>query len=482
MNTNTTAKVTITEKIRELPSGRRRFMVRWKVDGAPEKTACFATRKAARAHQARLHAAVSAGELFDRGTREPVSWRTTDVGPTVAEYVREWIRRNLDGWKPTTLRSEIEEAAAWLPALGTRQVGDRAVVYGMLKTVLNPRLTPSRADLDLWRRLVAASRPVGSLRREHMDAAVVACRTNLDGSAAAANYYSRRRANLGQVLTDAVANDLLAKYPLAGFRTPKAAKATPKVDISEIGEPEQVMRVLAKIGERSRKWMVLFALMFYAGLRPSEAVILRWRDVVKLPDVGFGSLQVRKSAAEAGQKYTGTGKARHENGLKWREADATRPVPIPPELVQILREWQSASEKPNDLVCPGRDGEPASSTTVQRQWEAARDAVLGSTEEEFDVDPHCLYRPYSLRHSAASLWLGLGVGPADIAARLGNSETELLRTYADVLESHRDQANAAIGAALAKAAANVAANAGAEDRQATIARLEAELRALRAVA
>jgi integrase len=483
MSATSTAKVTVTEKIRELPTGRRRFMVRWKVDGAPERTACFATRKAARAHQARLIAAVSAGELFDRGTREPVSWRTADLGPTIAEFVRDWIARNRDTWLPTTLRSEIEEAAAWLPALGTRQVAERAVVYAMLKTVLNPGLTPSRTQLDLWRRLVGASRPAGSLRRDHMDAALAACRTNLDGSSAAASYYTRRRVNLGQVLKDAVARDVLARNPLAGYKTPKAARPSPKVDVSEIGELEQVRQVLAKVAERSRKWMILFALMYYAGLRPSEAVIVRWRDLTRLPEGGWGELRVRKSAAEAGRKYTGTDHARQENGLKWREADVTRPVPLPPVLVALLRDWRTEGARPDDLVCPAPRGGPASATTIQRVWKAARNAVLGTTSEDCGVDPNCLHRPYSLRHSAASLWLGLGVPAEDVAERLGNSKAELWRTYADVLPSHREQANAAIGAALDAAAAPPAGTAGdTEDPASVIARLKAEVQELRAAA
>jgi hypothetical protein len=86
-----------------------------------------------------------------------------------------------------------------------------------------------------------------------------------------------------------------------------------------------------------------------------------------------------------------------------------------------------------------------------------------------------------LRHSAASLWLGLAVGPADVASRLGHSTEMLLSTYADVLESHRDEANGRIAEALEKAAVEAANTPRVvEDPAVELERLRAELTALRA--
>jgi integrase len=246
------------------------------------------------------------------------------------------VARNWATWKPSTRRSEVEEVAAWLPALGTRQVGEREHVYTALKVVLNPSKEATRAQEDVWRRLVAASRPLSSLRRVHMEDALAACRTKIDGTKASPNYYSRRRANLAQVLTDAVADELLGSYPLSNHKEPKALKASTKVKATEVGEAHQVMRVLDVIGSVSQKWQVLFALMYYAGLRPGEAVMVRWGDLVSLPAGGWGVLRARSSSADAGSAYTDTGETRQETGLKWRKEGATRTVPLPPVLVAAL--------------------------------------------------------------------------------------------------------------------------------------------------
>lgn len=473
----TTAHVTVTEKIRDLGLGRKsRYQVRWKVAGAPERTVAFATKKAARAHQARLIAAVSAGELFDVETREPVSWGAGDTGPNVAEFTADRLVRNWGRWKGSTRRSAIEGAACWLPALAGRNFGDRATVERALKVVLNPNGEPTRAQRDIWRRLVVASPKLGRITQDRVSAALAACATKLDGTKAAEKYERRRRTTLGEMFNEAVSVGHLERSPLAGVKTTLAQQATQKVDAREIGEPEQVFRCLEQVA--SVKWRCLYAMMFLAGLRPSEAVAVRWRDFTQLPPTGWGELRLRAAAADAGKAYSDSGATRDEGGLKWRRAGETRTVPLPPRLVRMLREYRPADARLDDLCFPGRPGGFASSTTVQRVWKAARDAALPD-----DAEPLLLHRPYSLRHSAASLWLGVpGATPQDVAERLGHSTAVLLDVYADVLPSQRERANTGIDAAIEEAAARVADSDLIEGPEAEEARLRerlAELERLR---
>lgn len=442
---STTAKVTVTENIRDLGPGKKsRYQVRWKVDGAAEKTAAFPTRKAARRHQARLLAAVDNGELFDRGTREPVSWNTTSAGPTVAEYTRDFLATHWATIKPRTRRADVEEAAAWLPALVSRDVADRETLYKMLTKALNPTVELTRAQEDLWKRFNSVSRPLSGVKREHMAHALMYCRTKLDGSPAAGTYGSRRRASMAQVLLDAVANDLLERNPLEHYREPKSTKATVKVEAAEVGEPWQVAAVFRVLA--ASRYLVLYALMFYAGLRPSEVVMVRWGDFVSLPVAGWGMLRLRSSASEAGRAYTDNGEVRQESGLKAREQGDVRMVPLPPVLVALLLALRPNRARRDAFVCAGRvKSKPVSGTTLDTTWKRARAAALP------DADARLLYRGYSLRHSAASLWLGAGAPPAEIAKRLGHSVEMLLSVYADVLESHAALANTRIEKALDEA-------------------------------
>ena len=71
-------------------------------------------------------------------------------------------------------------------------------------------------------------------------------------------------------------------------------------------------------------------------MRPSEALGLRKRDC-QLPDSGWGLLTVEESWQAAGKRYTDSGELRDERGLKHRGETEAREVPIPPELVALLR-------------------------------------------------------------------------------------------------------------------------------------------------
>jgi integrase len=64
--------------------------------------------------------------------------------------------------------------------------------------------------------------------------------------------------------------------------------------------------------------------------------MLRESDLY-LPRKGWGRIDLAASASRAGTAWTDHGTARQERGLKHRAEHETRTVPIPPELVRLLR-------------------------------------------------------------------------------------------------------------------------------------------------
>jgi hypothetical protein len=64
--------------------------------------------------------------------------------------------------------------------------------------------------------------------------------------------------------------------------------------------------------------------------------MLRHADL-HLPKTGWGRIVLAASASRAGRAWTDEGTARQERGLKHRAAHETRTIPIPPELVRLLR-------------------------------------------------------------------------------------------------------------------------------------------------
>jgi integrase len=111
------------------------------------------------------------------------------------------------------------------------------------------------------------------------------------------------------------------------------------VDRRVVVSPAQARSLLAAVwglSDRGAHLEAFYACLYYAALRPSEAVMLRQADV-HLPKQGWGRIVLAASASRAGRSWADHGTARQERGLKHRAVHETRTVPIPPDLVKLLR-------------------------------------------------------------------------------------------------------------------------------------------------
>jgi integrase len=195
---------------------------------------------------------------------------------------------------------------------------------------------------------------------------------------------------------------------------------------------------------RGQRLMALYACMYFAALRPGEAVGLRRQDCY-LPASGWGRLTLEKSRPEVNRRWTDTGSAHGERGLKHRAAEETRRVPIPPELVAILRAHiDTFGTAPDGRVFSSDRGQPVASTAISDVWAEARTLALTPAQ----VASPLAGRPYDLRHGAVSLWLAAGVPAPRVAERAGHSVEVLLRVYAKCLDDGEHIANTRIDAAL----------------------------------
>ncbi|GLW08758.1 hypothetical protein Misp01_38880 [Microtetraspora sp. NBRC 13810] len=166
-------------------------------------------------------------------------------------------------------------------------------------------------------------------------------RTGRDGKAAGANTVRRKRAVLHAVLEYAVELGELSSNPLhkVKWKPPKTTETIdPRVAVNP-RQAEDLLTAVTYVGKRGRgrRLMALFACMYYAALRPAEAVALRRQDC-HLPANGWGRLLIDVSRPETGTRWTNSGTTHEERGLKHRGRDDVRPVPIPPTLVKILRQ------------------------------------------------------------------------------------------------------------------------------------------------
>jgi integrase len=213
--------------------------------------------------------------------------------------------------------------------------------------------------------------------------------------------------------------------------------------------PAQARELLAAvtyIGSRGggRRLMPLYACMYYAALRPAEAVALRRQDC-HLPEQGWGRLTLNASRPEVNSRWTDSGSSHEERQLKHRAHQDVRAVPIPPVLVGILRthiaEFGTAGA---GRLFQSERGKIVGSTSYGRIWADAR--VYGLSPEH--VASPVARRPYDLRHAAVSLWLNSGVPATEVARRAGHSVDVLLKVYAKCIEGQEEIANRRIEDAL----------------------------------
>jgi len=194
----------------------------------------------------------------------------------------------------------------------------------------------------------------------------------------------------------------------------------------------------------TRRVAAVFGCLYYAALRPAEAVALTEPDL-HLPDTGWGRIDLARSAPKAGRAWTDTHTARDHRGLKHRARNATRTIPVPPELVTLLRNHlhQYGTTDDGRLFRTTRGG-LLQDSGYGRVWHAARAHALTHAQV---VSP-LARRPYDLRHAALSLWLNAGVPATEVARRAGHSIAVLLRVYANCLDGHTGIDNTRISDAL----------------------------------
>jgi hypothetical protein len=144
------------------------------------------------------------------------------------------------------------------------------------------------------------------------------------------------------------------------------------------------------------------------------------------------------SASRAGTAWTDHGTARHERGLKHRAAHETRTIPIPPELVRLLRAHiKRYGTSPDGRIFQTARGGITQDSAYSAVWAAARAQALTPAQCRSPLGR----RPYDLRHAAVSLWLNCGVPATEVARRAGHGVAVLLKIYAHCIDGPAGAAN-----------------------------------------
>lgn len=406
------------------------YSTRWVVDGRPHSRA-FRTRAETDRYRSRLLVAQHDGEPFSARTGEPDSWNPTGGDLMVYAWAREWVAEAWREWSPRTRDSEIEALARFVPltvdaSAGVAPAGLRAHLTVALRHDAHvDQDSECERWLERWclslneldeRTLADADRQLGIGDR---------------GQTLAANTAGRYRRVAHSCITRAVELKLIPTDPWPparkGRSTRKSRRRSKAIDVKRLPDPRTMAALIVAMRNHqpaSRMYQVMTAVGYFAGLRPSEIVMLR-PDVLDLPADGWGRIDVID--ADDGYDEPADPKT------------GPRPVPIPEVLVEILQTWLSdndGKQRRGLLFRTRGDRRPTLSNWGRALKRASR--IVGS-------EP---ITPYDCRHACATTWLGAGVPLGEAALRLGHSVETLVAYYIGALKGDDLIANDLIAKAL----------------------------------
>jgi integrase len=418
---------------------RTTYYVRWKVAGKPFRKG-HTTSALADSFRAELVTSARKGEAFDTDTGLPVAMRRDERSEiSWYDFACSFVDMKWPRVAATTRRTHAEALTTVTVAMlsGTRGKPDGKLIrkaltrWGFNAVARNDSGTPGEVTAALrWVR--DNTRPVSSLAdAEILRPVLDALTVKLDGKAAAPSVVSRKRKIFHSAVGYAVERKLLGENPIPALKW-TAPKTVHTIDRRSVVNPIQARTLLEEVKRQKPHLVAFFGCLYYAGLRPEEAVCLSKTDAVLPADDGWGDLLLHRAEPYAGREWTDSGESRDRRQLKQRALGEVRVVPSPPPLTALLR-WHIGrfGTAPDGRLFVGeRNRSQLPKLTIVRTWQRARQAVFTN-----EVAASPLARtPYDLRHAAVSTQLNAGVSPKTVADRAGHSLEILLRIYAQCMD------------------------------------------------
>ena len=272
-----------------------RYRVRWAVDGR-EHCKSFKARPLADGFLDGLKDAVRDRRPFSPRTGLPEAETTGDEMVTWYEHARAYAEAKWPNLAPVSRRSVAEALVTVTVALTAKEPGApegkvlRQALFGWAFNPATRQLNPPPETAAALGWAERASLPVAELEdTATVRLALAACARNLNGKAAAGSTQRRKRSVFYNALGYAVELGHLPANPVDRIQWTTPAVAA-SVDRRVVVSPAQARSLLAAVralSERGQHLEAFFACLYYAALRPSEAVMLREADL-HLPKTGMG--------------------------------------------------------------------------------------------------------------------------------------------------------------------------------------------------
>jgi hypothetical protein len=422
------------------------YWVQWKVAGKlPLKKKPFKQKALAVSFRSDLISATRKGEAFDIASGLPVSMNRVAAHLSCYELACKYVDLKWPRAAAMTRKTTAEALTAALPLLFKNQRGKpdaRLIRTALRRWAFN---TNSRTSEDMpdnirttlsW--IERNARPAADLSDPAVLRTVLDGMTlRLDGKQGSPVVVTRRRKIFTGMLEFGAEIKALTTNPWPTMKWTPPRTATAGVDRRRVANPMQFRTLLVGVQRQGRigpRMVAFYACLYYAALRPEEAVGILVPRNLQLPSKNdeWGRFILETAEPHAGRHWTDTGNNRDQRQLKQRAIGEVREVPCAPPLTTILRAHiDEFGLGPGGRLFVGeRNKRELPVVTINRIWRQARAAVFTQEVSESPL----VETPYDLRHAAVSTWLNAGISPTQVAEWAGQSPEVLWRNYAKCLD------------------------------------------------
>lgn len=222
---------------------------------------------------------------------------------------------------------------------------------------------------------------------------------------------------LRQVLNYGMENKMIPTFPLKNIQRPKEDDVKVKKKDTEFIDENDMNAVYEecqnpKYGNAAN----MIILIMYSGMRLSEAINLKWKDVNRDLDkisIKRSSQDIKKRDKNKKVILNEKGMAQYENIEKGTKSSAgNRVVPIPERGMAVLKKLYQIPHKNDDLVFLNANNKKYDRRTIER----ALSTILKNSKS---INKN--YSPHALRRGYGSILLSKGVNIAVISKLLGHS-------------------------------------------------------------
>ena len=223
------------------------------------------------------------------------------------------------------------------------------------------------------------------------------------------------------VFNKAIENDIIPKSPCRNKKP--IAKQPEKVHALTDAQCEKLLA--ATKGTRVYPFIVV---CLFCGLRRGEALGLMWKDI----DFDQKIMRVERSIVHAKEDRKGM------INRDMKTDAAKRKIPMPPEVVQVLRDERRKSE--SVYVFAMKNGSYLSESSFNKMWKLVSYRTIGGPSTGDFVKPTLDFtvHPHQLRHTCCTRWLANGMTPKEAQYLMGHATADVtMNIYAEYQEERQ---------------------------------------------